>query len=66
MHVLVAVLALVAVYCAWLIHRDGASIRTSTDKASNARLSNIARWHMRALILSLRGLAVSLVSLILG
>jgi len=51
MHMLAAVFALVAIYCAWLNHRDGASIRGSTDMASNARLSNITRWHKGALIL---------------
>lgn len=65
MHIFAAVFALVAIYCAWLNHRDGASIRASADKASNARLSNITRWHKGALILSLLGLAVALVSLIL-
>ncbi len=49
MHFLAAVFALVAIYCAWLNHRDGASIRASADKASNARLSNITRWHKGAL-----------------
>jgi hypothetical protein len=54
------------VFCAWLIRRDGTSIRASTDRASNARLSNITRWHKRALILLLLGLAVALMSLFLG
>jgi hypothetical protein len=66
MHILAAVLALVAIYCAWLNQRDGASIRASADKVSNARLSNIALWHKRAFILSLLGLTVASVSLILG
>jgi hypothetical protein len=66
MHILAAVFALVAIYCALLIHRDGTLIRASSDKASNAWLSNITRWHKRALNLSLLGLTVVLGSLMLG
>lgn len=66
MHILAGVFSLVAIYCAWLNTRDRALIRVSTDEGSRARLSNIRRWHKRALALSVLGLVVALASLILG
>jgi len=65
MQIMAGVFALVAVYCAWVINRDMALIRASTDKVRVARLSNISRWHKRAATLSLLGFMIASASLIL-
>jgi len=64
MHILAGVFVVVAVYCLWVVNRDKALIRASTEKARIARLASISRWHGRAAALSMLGLLIAVASLI--
>ena len=62
MILLAVIFACVTIYCAWIIRRATIELNTILDRQVRERGRQIVKWHFRAAVASLCGMAIALVT----